>query len=36
MDGALVAVAIIWLSIILSGVYNELRQIRQALERREE
>lgn len=33
MDGAIVAIALIWLSLILSGVCNELRQIRQILER---
>ena len=36
MDGAIVAIALIWLSIILSGIQNELRQIRQSLERSED
>lgn len=36
MDGAIVAIALIWLSLILSGISNELRQIRQALERSED
>lgn len=32
MDGAIVAIALIWLSLILSSICNELRQIRQAIE----
>lgn len=40
MDGSIVSIAllcmsIIWLGIILGGIQNELRQIRQALERGE-